>query len=60
MSGAIARRSWSGDALVAGWKNASRVLVLAEIEEIAITFVLPRRQSNVRSFGRALELRGEN
>jgi CDP-diacylglycerol--glycerol-3-phosphate 3-phosphatidyltransferase len=33
------------------------VLVVAEIEEIAITLVLPGPQSNVRSIGRALELR---
>jgi CDP-diacylglycerol--glycerol-3-phosphate 3-phosphatidyltransferase len=33
------------------------VLVIAEIEEIAITLVLPRPHSNVRSLGRALELR---
>jgi CDP-diacylglycerol--glycerol-3-phosphate 3-phosphatidyltransferase len=32
------------------------VLVVAEIEEIAITLVLPAPQSNVRSIGRALEL----
>ena len=38
-------------------RGAVAVLVLAELEEIAITLLLPEPHSNVRHLGRALELR---
>ncbi|MEO6874511.1 MAG: CDP-alcohol phosphatidyltransferase family protein [Opitutaceae bacterium] len=39
------------------FRMAVCVLVLAELEEIAITFVLPEPRSGVRSLGKALEIR---
>ena len=42
------------------FRIAVGVLVLAELEEIAITLALPEARSNIRSVARALEIRGNS